>query len=287
MINCLTCLSCSSKFCEKSTIGTFDICQYGVSYVNNNGNIITKEPTVPLSTIAKNLRHELNPILQTIIQQVSIIDPSLSTKHIDGKNPLSLIIGSTIVIDNFIQMITGVHEFHSLPDNEYSKKIRLKDTIDLYHVTYGIVKEDGRTKNLQLNNLIPDNYYIEDCADFIQYIFAVLIDNAWKYSIDNSTLTVNLNQINNNNYTIKITNQSKTIPENIDIFELGKKANPNTKGFGYGLNWVKTLEASYNNVFLDFGKNAFQVTHNQIKNEMLDNISYQEFILNNIKIIKK
>ena len=42
----------------------------------------TKEPKIPLSTIAKNLRHEINPILQSIIEQTTILDSNLSTKTI-------------------------------------------------------------------------------------------------------------------------------------------------------------------------------------------------------------
>lgn len=285
MNNAFTCLSCSSRFCEKSEDGTFDICQYGISYLNKNGKIQTKEPKVPLSTIAKNLRHEINPILQAIIQQASIIDPSLSIKTIYRDNPLSLIVGSTVIIDNFIQMITGVHEFHSTPTDLSSKSIKLKPIIDSYYISYGIVKENGRTKYLKLNNLIPENYSISECSDFIKYTLAVLIDNAWKYSIDNSTLTVNINKLENGNYQLKLTNKSKVIPDDMNIFEVGSKVDPSSKGFGYGLSWVKTLESNYNELLRTTEDKEFKVCHNQLYQS--SGLAFQEFILENIKIDNK
>lgn len=282
MSKTLTCLSCSSKFCEKSENGTFNICQYGISYLNRNGNIETKEPKVPLSTIAKNLRHEINPILQAIIQQATIIDPSLSTKIIYPDKPLSLIVGSTVVLDNFIQMITGVHEFHSTPSSLTSKKIKLKSIVDVNYVTYGIVKENGRTKNLILNNHIPENYTISKCSDFIRYTLAVLIDNAWKYSIDNSTLTVNINKLENENYRLELTNKSQVIPKDINIFEMGSKVDPSSKGFGYGLSWVKTLQTNYNELLRNESESEFKVYHNQMIES--NGLAFQEFTLENIKI---
>lgn len=183
-----TCLSCSSRFCEKSEEGEFNICQYGVAYLKRNGVMETKEPAVPLSTISRNLRHEINPILQGIVELACELDENLSTRRIDPDNELSLIVGSTIVIDNFIQMITGVHEFHSTPSNAAYKRKNLSSLIDFNFQTYRIIKENGRAKDLILENKVDKNIVIEKCSDFIEYIIAVLIDNAWKYSLDNSTL---------------------------------------------------------------------------------------------------
>ena len=99
-------------------------------------------------------------------------------------------------------MITGVHEFHSLPNTISNRKINLKNLINTYFNMYSIIKEEGRTKNLILNNIVLDDVYISACSDFIKYLVAILIDNAWKYSIDNSTLTVNLNWIEHNKYKL-------------------------------------------------------------------------------------
>lgn len=278
--NTFTCFNCNSKFCKNTDDGTFEICQYGISFLNKNGRIEVREPKVPVSTIAKNLRHEINPILQTIIQEATIIDPTLSTKKIDLANPLSKIVGSAVILDNFIQMITGVHEFHSTPSVS-SKKINLYNLINNYFIIYSIIKEEGRTKNLDINNLIPKDIFITENSDYITYMVSILIDNAWKYSIDNSTFTVNIKRIENEYWEIKFTNKSKSIPNNIDIFSLGSKVEKESKGFGYGLNWIKDLEANYNER-IEKEKFRFKISHNQLTPKR--DHSFQEFVLNNVKI---
>ncbi len=275
-----TCFNCNSKVCKDTNDGTFEICQYGISFLNRKGNIEVREPKIPLSTIAKNLRHEINPILQTIIQQVSIIDPTLSTKKIELQKPLSKIIGSTVILDLFIQMITGVHEFHSVPSTS-SKKIYLHHLINNFYDIYSIIEEEGRTNNLQINNLIPKDLIITKNSDFIQYMVSILIDNAWKYSLNNSTLTINYKRISDKNISISFNNKSKTIPEYLNIFEMGTKVEKDSKGFGYGLNWIKDLEVNYN-TSLNINKEKFIITHKQLTPEK--DFSFQSFELNNIKI---
>ena len=217
---------------------TFDICQYGVSFVNRNGYIETKEPKIPLSTIAKNLRHEINPILQSIIEQATILDPKLSTKTIFLNNPLSIIIGNTVILDNFIQMITGVHEFHSTPSNISQKPFNLKEIIDFYFNIYSIVKEEGRTENLKINNLITENFYVDKFSDFIKYIIVILIDNSWKYSNNNSVLTVNLIKIKEDYYIVQkgdsIFSITKKFP-NLTTDDLKKKNDLKTDNIQPGM----------------------------------------------------
>jgi len=283
MSNILTCYNCHSKYCKQTEDGTFDICQYGVSFLNRNGSIETKEPKIPLSTIAKNLRHEINPILQSIIEQTTILDPQLSTKAIYLNNPLSIIIGNTVILDNFIQMITGVHEFHSTPTNISQKEINLKQLIDYYFNVYSIIKEEGRTEHLTLNNIISKEFYLGQYSDFIKYIVVILIDNAWKYSINGSTLTVNMSKSQNNKYyNIEIVNKSLPIPKKLNIFDLGAKANENSKGFGYGLYWIKTLENSYNTLVDSKDENRLRINHTQMANS--NNQAFQKFTIENINL---
>lgn len=285
MSNILTCHNCYSKFCKQTEENTFDICQYGVSFVNRNGYIETKEPKIPLSTIAKNLRHEINPILQSIIEQATILDPKLSTKTIFLNNPLSIIIGNTVILDNFIQMITGVHEFHSTPSNISQKPFNLKEIIDFYFNIYSIVKEEGRTENLKINNLITENFYVDKFSDFIKYIIVILIDNSWKYSNNNSVLTVNLIKIKEDYYNIEFVNQSKRIPQNLNLFEMGTKVDHTSKGFGYGLYWIKTLENSYNTLIENSDFEKLEIIHEQIGSD--NNLSFQKFTIKNINLKTK
>lgn len=282
MSNILTCHNCHSKLCKLTEDNTFDICQYGVSFINRNGNIETKEPKIPLSTIAKNLRHEINPILQSIIEQTTILDPELSTKAIFLNKPLSIIIGNTVILDNFIQMITGVHEFHSTPSNISQKPIILKNLIDFYFNVYSIIKEEGRTQYLTMNNLISQKFIVDKYSDFIKYIIVILIDNAWKYSLNNSTLTINLVHKEGEFYNIEIVNQSNKIPNNLNLFDLGVKVDEFSKGFGYGLYWIKTLENSYNALQENNENDKLKISHIQM--ETKSNIAFQKFIIENLNL---
>lgn len=283
MEKAFTCISCTQKPCRRSEPGTFDICPYGVSFLNTEGNIETKEPKVPLSTIAKNLRHEINPILQAIIQQAVKLDDSLTTKEIDLSNPLSVIVGSTVILDNFIQMITGVHEFHSSPSQKTNRRVSLKYLVEHYFTLYNIVQEEGRANDLNLVNNISEKYYIDECSDFVEYIIAILVDNAWKYSENNSTLNVNLKTAGLEKPKLIFTNVSKPIPEGINIFNSGTKADKFSKGFGYGLGWAKDLESNYN--ALVENDNPFQITHEQARSGT-PGLFYQNFELRNLKILK-
>lgn len=284
-MNSDTCNFCNPKYCKNSDINTFDICQYGVSYLNTGKKIISKEPKIPLSTIAKNLRHEINPILQSIIEQTSKLDNNLSTKIIDLSNPLSKIIGNTVILDHFIQMITGVHEFHSTPSNLSNKKINILNTIEYYYHVYSIIKESGRNEKLNLKIHVDENkiYLLEELSDFIKYMISILIDNAWKYSKINSNLDIYINENSNYRYDIIFENISNIIPEEIEIFKVGIKADDSTKGFGYGLYWLNTLKNSYNEMITD--ENLIDIKYKQT---IIDsNTAKQGFTIENLNIIIK
>lgn len=277
-----TCNYCFSKFCKNSQDGDFDICQYGVSFVKINNEIFTREPKISVSTIAKNLRHEINPILHSIIEQTTKIDNTLSTKIIQLSNPLSLIIGNTVILDNFIQMITGIHDFHSTSTNISSKKINVKDSIKYYYDVYSLIKEDGRTETLKLNSKIPNNFFIHELSDFIKYMFVIIIDNAWKYSKSNTELTINLNHKALNYYDLDFINVSSIIPSDFNLFKLGNKVLENSKGFGYGLYWIKMLAHSYNELLNSEKEYKLEVIHNQ---EIIDKFTaVQKFTIKNLSL---
>jgi signal transduction histidine kinase len=278
------CLQCRAKPCEKSNEGDFDTCPYGIVFLNRNGIIEKKEPELLLSNISRNLRHELNPVLQTIIQKVSFLDNSLSTKEVVLDNPLSVVVGATVIIDIFIQMITGVHEFdYSIEASTIKKKVYLENRITHYFDIYSIIKDHERANNLSLVCNIDSKITYSIGCEFIDYILAVLIDNAWKYSVDNSVFTINIIQINDNRIDIELVNESKKIQNIESLFDLGFKATASSKGFGYGLYWAKTLELYYNHLTgqEDSDSKPLSISHEQIEN---GEKCFQKFIIKNILI---
>jgi hypothetical protein len=295
------CLGCFSRDCENSLSGTFDVCKYGIAFFNNGVKIDRKEPLLPIAKISKNLRHEINPVLQTIIDQVTQLNPKLSTKEIDINDPLSVVIGATVILDIFIQMITGVNEFHysSEPISQLRKVFNVHNLVENYYNIYSILKEKERSKNLKLVNLVNKQLTINVCADFINYIIAVLIDNAWKYSTETSVLNVSSSNVkerlstDSHNGTYKkiktvdliLTNHSLRLPDNLPIYELGAKANSDSKGFGFGLYWAKNLEFHYNDLIneLPGEQDRFQILHEQL-GASDPQFAYQKFTLKNVII---
>ncbi len=105
------CISCSHKSCRNTEPGTLDICDYGIAHFNDGGQIKKKKESVTMRHIAANLRHELDKVLQFIINEAVEIDGALSLKAIDTANPASRIVGATVILDNFIEMVSGVYDF--------------------------------------------------------------------------------------------------------------------------------------------------------------------------------
>jgi len=300
------CLGCFSRECENSVAGSFEVCKYGIAYYNNNSKIERKEPLLPIAKISKNLRHEINPVLQTIIDQATQMNPHLSTKEIDVNDPLSVIIGATVILDIFIQMITGVNEFHysTEPINQMKKSYNLRSLIQNYYNIYSILKENERSKNLKLALVVNPNLVLSICSDFINYIIAVLIDNAWKYSSENSVLSVNTTNLRNKvfeenkNQTtdntrillvdLVFTNYSKRLPDDLKLYDLGAKANTESKGFGFGLYWAKNLEFHYNDLIneLPGEQDRLQIIHEQVDSNN-EGYAYQKFTLKNLIIEEK
>jgi K+-sensing histidine kinase KdpD len=281
------CLSCSSKFCEKTKLGTFEICEYGVAFVNNQNAVEKREMTVSFRELVTNLRHEIHPVLQTIIQEANKLDITLTQRKIDINKPPSTILGSTIIIDHFIQMITGVHDFHSLSDSYKSrKKINIQTSIDKYYTIYSIVKSAERAKRLSFKTNLNKELIVTTGASIIEYIISILMDNIWKYSHSDSEVHIICKEKGANLMDIEFINVSDIIPDDKEIFSKGIKCDKLTKGFGYGLYWSKILTDRYNNFFIPNAEAAnLIIIHKQ--NILGEIAAKQTFTLKNIIINEK
>ena len=246
-------IMCQNKPCEKSIPGTFDICKYGITFYNENGTVRKKSQFEPLVEVAKNLRHELNPILQTIVEEVVKIEPSISRKNIKTDIPAGRIFAATIIIDHYIQMISGVNEFHLVPETFHGKQrdLNLKQSLNTYFRLHSIVKEIGRAKNLSIDlDNVNSNIEITVGSEFIEFIISILMDNIRKYSLSDTQVTVLVETTENSQViNVLLKNYSKPINHEIDIFQLGVKSDPKSKGFGYGLCWANNLIYYYNQIF--------------------------------------
>ncbi|ENO1896856.1 sensor histidine kinase [Vibrio vulnificus] len=276
------CIRCASKDCEKSEIDTFDFCQYGVAFYNTGSVIKKKEESVTLRHISHNLRHELHKVLQTIVAEASRIDPTVSTKVVELDKPASKIVGATVIIDQFIEMIAGVNEFH--PSSHYSanldKKTSLLKILDKYSKVFSLIVNTRRSKNLNFYFDVHKETKITFASHIIEYIISIMMDNIWKYSIDSSTATISAVRNKNDDVTLMFTNISKPIIDSKAIFEKGFQSNSESEGFGYGLYWAQVLTQHYN-VLSKRTSDILELVHEQ---QILDgDKAKQIFIIRNLR----
>lgn len=276
------CIRCPSKECEKSEVGTFDFCQYGVAFYNTGDGIKKKEESVTLRHVSHNLRHELNKVLQTIIAEASLIDPTVSAKKIDLDNPASKIVGATVIIDQFIEMIAGVNEFH--PSSSYSanldKKHNLFSVIDKYTKVFSLIVNTRRSKNINFHFEVDSKTNIAFASHIVEYIISILVDNIWKYSLDGSDAKISATRCNESDIEIEFTNISKPINECELIFNKGFQLSGDSEGFGYGLYWAQVLVQHYNELSKR-SSDFLKLVHQQ---EVIDSEkAKQTFIIRNLR----
>ncbi|MCG9740463.1 hypothetical protein L1D32_20155 [Shewanella insulae] len=276
------CIRCPSKDCEKSEVDTFDFCQYGVAFYNTGSVIKKKEESVTLRHISHNLRHELNKVLQTIVAEASLIDPTVSTKKIELDKSASKIVGATVIIDQFIEMIAGVNEFH--PSSHYSanldKKSNLLKVLDKYSKVFSLIVNTRRSKNIKFHFNVNKKTNITFASHMIEYIISIMMDNIWKYSIDESTATISATANNSSDIELKFTNISKPITNSEMIFDKGFQTKSESEGFGYGLYWAQVLIQHYNELSKR-NSDLLELVHEQ---HVIDNEKAQQiFIIRNLR----
>lgn len=205
---------------------------------------------MPLRHIATNLRHEILPVLAIIHQELTKMDNRISQRSIDTEKPTNNILGATMIMDIFIKMIMGVTEFHPRysTDRQPSRRRSLHNILQTFFSIYSLLRNRRRAEGLELNVNFNREILVEYGSELIEYIVAILLDNVWKYSHANTNVTVELSpHIEFENLAdLKITNLGLGLPDDLDIFAAGAKANLNSSCFGYGLYWAKILVRHYN-----------------------------------------
>lgn len=276
------CRRCTDKECEQSGINSFEFCRLGVAYYNTGSEIRKKEESVTLRHISHNLRHELNKVLMTIVAEATKIDPRVSTKKIDLESPASRIVGATVIIDQFIEMIAGVNEFH--PSQHYSsnldKKVNLQKLIEKYYKVYSLIENTRRAKRIDFTFNIDKEINVSFSSNIIEYLSSILIDNIWKYSISETSSKITALRKKGGDIDLTFSNKSKIIPNPEIIFNKGFQCDNNSEGFGYGLYWAQSLISHYNELSKR-SDGKLELTHSQ--KIINDNEAEQTFILRNIR----
>ncbi|WP_396143547.1 sensor histidine kinase [Flavobacterium sp.] len=132
----------------------------------------------------------------------------------------------------------------------------------LFHKISVLFEHLSKKRNIKIE-LNSDNFIRNsNCYDSIEFIPLILLDNAIKYSVDNSTIKIDISQ-NYNKVTVKVKNIGpQVVDENCEkIFEKFFRDKNGiefeNKGIGVGL-WVakKILEAHNCNIYYHKDKNA-------------------------------
>lgn len=280
-----TCIRCRAKPCERSTSGTLAICDYDIAYYNDGGVIIRAESAVPMRMVCTNLRHEVHHILNLIVEQATIIQPNLSSRRIDLDDPASRILAATTIIDLFIQMLTGVYEFHPTYGGEQlSLRRSLAEIVHKYFAVYSVLKGIRRASDLKLRLGFDPNLKVSHSSGVYEYLTAILLDNAWKYATANTTVAVDVQEKANGLADVSFSNLSDPIPATLNVFAKGCKGDVDAEGFGYGLYWA-TILADYYNRQVDRTKDLLELRHSQEHRE--EGLALQTFTICNADVVRE
>jgi hypothetical protein len=179
-----------------------------------------------------------------IVSQADEIEPDLSIRRIDLTRPASRIVGATVILDKFIEMVSGVYDFH--PDGSASAfgstaQLPLLDTVRRLVDTYSLIKNVRRAYRLDFGISVSPDLIVVSMSASIENLIAVLIDNMWKYSIPGTRAEIRATTVIPELVNVEFRNIGAVLPDDCPIFEKGFQAKQNSEGFGFGLYWVTVL----------------------------------------------
>lgn len=277
------CGHCANKVCLEFEDQRLGICDYGIAHVWIGSELHKKLDETPLRHIAENLRHELNKVLQLIVLNCVEINEQVSLSQVDLNDPASRIAGATVILDQFIEMISGVHSFSPLRDSEAQPATgqALADVIDRYFGIYSLIRNTRRARDLTLQNSVDPALRAAALPSVVEYIIAILSDNYWKYARSGSRINVKSFQVDERHVSLQFENESDEMTFPGRVFDRGYQADVTSEGFGFGLFWGKQLEGFYNRTMGDNIK-PFELTHRQ--QQFGDGGVLQIFRIENVRV---
>jgi len=224
-------------------------------------------------------------MLAAIFAETIKVDSSVTKERVDPTNPASKIIGLTIMIDHFAEMLAGVNEFHPTTRGAQAGEPRnLAEVVEKYFAIHSIIKNERRPSSLELCVSFDRGLYILSHADIFEYIISVLLDNAWKYSLDGTTVTVSVPSQDGNLGVITFTNISKPLPADLDLFTKGTQAIQSSDGFGYGLFWAQILVDHYSGLARSSAAKLELIHEEKVQDNQ---IAEQTFVLSDVPLARK
>jgi hypothetical protein len=303
------CLNCrfENPECEQSykkSEFSFSVCPYGVAWINNNGCVERKEAPLNFQTIARNIRHNIGPLIAFIQNETIKLDKQIRFSEIKTDETAGRIAGATVAINHFIRVLAGIMDLHPIwTDQKTNHEQDIYSAIDKYYMIFSMFESRNRPKNLKKEIQISRNIFVNDDHQIFDSIFAVLSDNIWKHSINKSVfkVTSTVATAGEDYINLVFTNRSSAIPEQIcdNIFDMGSKGNNShdSFGFGFGLHWAKLIVDYYNikkfekaapvtnpDEMNKYRKTELALVHKQ--KPIDDDLCTQEFVILNLPIYK-
>lgn len=147
-------------------------------------------------------------------------------------------------------MTTNILSLSKLENQEILTNKELVNISEQIRTCILLLEKKWLKKNIQLD-IEFDEFYIYADVDLLKEVWLNLIDNAIKYSYDNTNLIININKINNQiNVSIKNTGIPLEVDDVDKIFQkfYQGKNNKKVEGNGIGLSIVKKIVELHNGV---------------------------------------
>ena len=231
--------------------------------INNDEELLFESSANTLKDDCLNdFLHDVNKSNMFIAENLNLI----SQDKLDKKDKNRLL--SSIQLTDFFKKRVELYRYVSNPTLIQTGKLRERDAFRLFDIYRKIFEEFGKNqnkrvklRNLDLNTGNDTNACTRfNANDSITVLPFLLIDNAIKYSKDNTNIDIKI--YSNDGYTKKITISnypSYVITENVNLFfKRGFRSQNNTSkssGSGLGLSIVKQI-CDYNMIDVKLSLNS-------------------------------
>ncbi len=217
----------------------------------NEKNKIISEQNSKLETLIKNqniffsiLAHDMRSPFQSILGFLNLLRSDFDKLNDEEKKEyIGYVSISSEKIYRFIERLLEWSRLQGGHITYNPENINLKHIVDeLTEMHYSSLLN----KNLKLENRIPEDLYVFADADFVSAILRNLVDNAIKYSFENSEIKI-YSYVKNGIAEITVADEGVGIPAGIipNLFSIDKKVNTKgtnmEEGVGLGLKIVKKM----------------------------------------------
>ena len=241
-----------SEAAVKISAGDFDV-QIKKRKINSNNSTVNKLITNfnlmanKLSNIEElrkdfvsNVSHEFKTPIQTIQGYVTLLnDDTLSEE--EKKKYIEIIYDAT---NNLNDLVSNVLMLSKIEKSDVVANSILFNVSEEIRQAIILAESSWSKKNISFN-LDFDDYHIKNDYALLRHVWYNIISNAVKYSYNNSTITINIKKINNNQLQIDFIDEGigMTEEEKHHIFEKFYQADSShaDHGNGLGLPMVKDI----------------------------------------------